>query len=173
MRAARFLESLGVMSLLLLGAACGKDGGGGSPTASDPTIPVIANLRVALGRPCTITGGAAGTVKTAAIDYADADGNLRGGVLELTGIADIGGTQTQTTGIPSAPVTISGTTSGTITVTSCLHFGSNSSFTQQVRVSDATGKVSNALTTRVANPGLPLSPSGTEGAPRDSLRYTD
>src|SRR6185295_5021752 len=104
MRVARPLESLALMSLLLLGAACSKGGGGGSPVASDPTIPVIANLRVALGRPCTISGGANGTVKTVAVDYTDADGNLRGGVLELTGIADIGGTQTQTTGIPSAPV---------------------------------------------------------------------
>ena len=173
MRGARPLESLGLISLLLLGAACSKGGGGGSPVASDPTIPVIANLRVALSRPCTISGGANGTVKTVAVDYTDADGNLRGGVLELTGIADVGGTQTQTAGIPSAPVAISGTTSGTITVTSCLHFGSNSSLTQQVRVADATGKVSNALTTKVTNPGLPLSPSGAEAAPRDSLRYSD
>ena len=86
MTGARPLESLGLISLLLLGAACGKDGGGGSPVASDATIPVIANLRVALSRPCTISGGANGTVKTVAVDYTDADGNLRGGVLELTGI---------------------------------------------------------------------------------------
>lgn len=175
MRRTRTLTSLGVLPLLFLSAACGKDGGGGSsPTAADPTIPVIANLRVSLGRPCTLagSGGAAGTVKTVAFDYADADGNLRGGVMELTGTASIGGTLTQTAAIPSAPVGITGTTSGTITVTSCLHFGSNSSITQQVRVADATGKASNALTATVPNPsGLPLLPPGTDPAPRDGLEF--
>ena len=65
------------------------------------------------------------------------------------------------------------TTSGTITVTSCLHFGSNSSITQQVRVADATGKISNTLATRVPNPGLPLQPSGPDTAPRDRLQHAD
>jgi hypothetical protein len=173
MRRTRILTNLGLLPLLFLGAACGKGGGGGSsPTAADPTIPVIANLRVSLGRPCTIPGGVAGTVKTVAFDYADADGNLRGGVMELTGIASVGGTLTQTAAIPSPPVGITGTTSGTITVTSCLHFGSNSSITQQVRVADATGKASNALTTEVPNPsGLPLLPPGTDTAPREGLEF--
>jgi hypothetical protein len=177
MRTARSLAGLGVLPLLLLGAACSKGGGGGgsSPTASDPTTPTIANLRVALGRPCTIAvaGGIPGTIKTVAIDYADADGNLRGGTLELTLIGEVGGTQPQTAAIPSGPVAISGTTSGTITVTSCLHFGSNSSITQQVRVADATGKISNTLATRVPNPGLPLQPSGPDTAPRDRLQHAD
>jgi hypothetical protein len=175
MRTARSLARLGFLPLLLLGAACSKGGGGGSsPTGSDPTIPTIANLRVALGQSCTISGtGIAGTAKSVAVDYADADGNLRGGTLELTLIADVGGTQPQTAAIPSGPVTISGTTSGTITVTSCLHFGSNSSITQQVRVADATGKVSNTLATKVTNPGLLLQPSGPDAAPSERLQHAD
>jgi hypothetical protein len=175
MRRMRTPRSLGLLPLLLLGAACGKGGGGGSsPAAADPTIPVIASLRVSLGRPCTLvgTGGLAGTIKTVAFDYADADGNLRGGVVELTGTADVGGTTTLTGAIPSPAVGITGTTSGTITVTSCLHFGSNSSFTKQVRVADSTGKASNALTTKLPNPsGLPLLPHGTDTAPREGLEF--
>ena len=172
MRRTSTRTSLGLPLLLLLGVACGK-GGGSSPSATDPTIPVIANLRASLNRPCTITGSTInGTIKTLVFDYADTDGNLRGGVVELTGTADIGGTTTFTAAIPSPGVGITGTTSGTITVTSCLHFGSNSSFTQQVRVADATGKASNALTTKVPNPsGLPLLPPGTDPAPREGLEF--
>jgi hypothetical protein len=61
--------------------------------------------------------------------------------------------------IPSPGVAISGTTAGTITVTTCVVFGANSRFTEQVKVTDASGKVSNVLTLEVARPGgVPLLP---------------
>ena len=171
MRRTRTLTGLGLLPLLLLGAACSKGGGGGSsPTAADPTIPVIANLRAALSQPCTVTG-ISGTIKTLVFDYADADGDLRGGVVEFKATFNVGGSSTLTGAIPSGNVGITGTTSGTITVTSCVHFGSTTSLTQEVRVTDASGKVSNVLATTVQNPGVPLLPRNTDTAPREGLEF--
>jgi len=141
--------------LLLAGlAACSSGGGGGSPTVVDPTIPVIANLRIALGQPCTF-GGLNGTVESLAVDYTDSDGNVRGGTVTIAAGATVGGV-TVTLAIPSPGVTVTGTTSGTVTALSCLHFGSNSAAAQTVQIIDASGKGSNVLTTQIANPGLPL-----------------
>jgi hypothetical protein len=78
MRPARVWASLGVGSVLLLGTACGKSGGGGSHTATDPNVPIITNLRVSFGPRCTMPGNITGTVELLAFDYADADGNVRG-----------------------------------------------------------------------------------------------
>lgn len=172
MKWARAGRSLGLLPLLLFGAACGKDGGGGSsPTAADPTIPVIANLRASLGQPCVVSG-VSGTVKTLVFDYTDADGNLRGGVVEFKATFDFGVSSILTAAIPSGAVGITGTTSGTITVTSCVHFGSSTSLTQEVRVTDASGKASNVLTTIVSNPGgVPLLPRDRDTAPREGLEF--
>jgi hypothetical protein len=158
--------------MLLLGAACGKGGGGGSPTAADPTIPVIANLRGTLGQPCAVQG-VPGTIKTLTLDYTDADGNLRGGVAQFRATFPFGGASTLTGPIPSRGVGITGTTSGTITLTSCLHFGDNASFTQEVMVTDASGKASNVLSTTVPNPGLPLLPRDPGTAPRKGLESVE
>lgn len=159
-----------MLPLLLLSAACSKDGGGrSSPTATDPTIPAIANLRVTLGQPCTGTSGVAGTVKTVVFDYTDADGNLRGGSVTFRATFAVGGPSTLTGTIPSRAVAITGTTSGSIAVTSCVRFGSNSSFTQEVVVTDASGKASNALSTEVPNPGVPLLPRDPSGTPGQDL----
>ncbi|HEX2501020.1 MAG TPA: hypothetical protein VHO73_06150 [Methylomirabilota bacterium] len=173
MRGTRTLASLGFLPLLLLGAACGKGGGGGSsPTVSDPTVPVIANLRFTLGGPCTIARtNTPGTEETLLVDYADADGNLRGGTMEVRGTAEVGGPITLQGAIPSAGVTISGTTSGTVAMGACLHFGSNASVTEEVRITDASGKASNVLTIGLPNPGgLPLLPRGAESPPRKEPR---
>ena len=157
MRRRRTLATLGVISLLGLGTACGKSGGGGTHT--DPNAPAITNLRVSFGSRCTFPGNLPGTVETLAFEYTDADGNLRGGTLENTTTAAVGGSATFTPSIPSAGIAISGTTSGTITATACLFFGSNSSVTEQVKVVDATGKASNVLSLEVPRPGgAPLLP---------------
>jgi hypothetical protein len=171
MRATRTLASLGLL-LLLLGAGCGKDGGGGSPpTVSDPTVPVITNFRASFGAPCQL-GSASnrGTIETLTFEYADADGNVRGGILENRTSADTGGPFTFTPRIPSPGVTITGTTSGTISATACLHFGSNANVKEEVRITDASGKVSNVLTITVSNPGgLPLVPHGAEAPARKAM----
>jgi hypothetical protein len=160
---------LGIVPLLLLGVGCSKDGGGGSPVAVDPTVPVISNLRVTLGAPCTGSSGMSGTSKTLVFDYTDADGNLRGGSVTFRATFAFGGPSTLTGTIPSRAVAITGATSGSIAVTSCVRFGSNSSFTQEVVVTDASGKASNALSTEVPNPGLPLLPRDPSGTPGQDL----
>ena len=171
MRGKRTLASMGFIPLLLLGTACGKSGGGGSsPTAVDPNAPIITNLRASFGSPCTLAGNIPGTVEALAFEYTDADGNLRGGTLENTATAAAGGSITLTPAIPSPSVAITGTTSGTITAMWCLHFGSNSSVTEQVKVTDASGKASNVLTIEVARPGgAPLLPRDADPALRKTL----
>ena len=169
MRGKRTLASMGFIPLLLLGTACGKSGGGGH-AAADPNAPIITNLRVSFGAGCTLQGGVRGTVEIIAFEYGDADGNVRGGTLENITSAPTGGSLSFTPAIPSQGVAISGTTSGTITVRTCLLFGDNSSVTERVKVTDASGKVSNTLTIEVRNPGgLPLLPHGT--APRKTLEF--
>jgi hypothetical protein len=106
------------------------------------------------------------------MDYTDADGNLRGGTLGDTATAAVGGSLPVSVPIPSAAVAISGTTSGTITATFCTHFGSNSSFTELVTVTDTSGKVSNQLTLNVPRPnGAPLLPRDADPSARKSLEF--
>ena len=171
MRGKRTLASMGFIPLLLLGTACGKSGGGGH-AAADPNAPIITNLRVSFGAGCTLQGGVRGTVEIIAFEYGDADGNVRGGTVENTTTAAVGGAMIFTPAIPSPSVTISGTTSGTITVTACLFFGSNSSVTEQIKVTDASGKTSNVLTIEVARPGgAPLLPRDADTPPRKALEF--
>lgn len=171
MRRKRTLASISVIPLLLLGTACGKSGGGGSsPTAVDANAPVIANLRVTFGARCTLPSGAPGTIESLAFDYTDADGNVRGGTVENTATAAVGGSVTLSGAIPSPGVTLTGSTSGTISLRFCTHFGSNASITEQVKITDASGKGSNVLALDVARPGgAPLLPQNADPALRKSL----
>ena len=170
MRGKRNLARIGFIPLLLLGAACSSGGGGGSPAAADPNAPVITNLRATLGQTCPFAANLTGTVGVLVVDYADADGNVRGGVLEFVGIFPVGGAFTVTGAIPSPGVTVTGTTSGTIRAAACVRFGGNSRFTLQVKVTDASGKASNVLTLEVPNPGgLPQGTRGSDGAPGMTL----
>src|SRR5262245_35422029 len=69
---------LGLLLALPLVSACGGGGGGGSSV--DPNAPILSNLRLTTGGSCTISGvNLPGTVEVFTFDYADADGNLRGG----------------------------------------------------------------------------------------------
>jgi hypothetical protein len=172
MRPGRVWASLGVGSVLLLGTACSKSGGGGSHTATDPNVPIITNLRVSFGPRCTMSGNITGTVEILAFDYADADGNVRGGTLENTTSAAVGGVIAVSLPIPSPSIAISGTTSGAITAAACLSFGSNASVTEQVKVTDVSGKVSNVLSLEVPRPGgAPLLPHDADPAIRKSLEF--
>lgn len=175
MRVARTLASMGFIPVLLLSTACGGKGGGGGGTHTDPNTPIISDLRVSFGARCTLRSGLPGTIEVASVDFTDADGDVRGGTVEATGTAAVGGTVTVTGPIPSPGVSIGGSpTSGTITVTLCVHFGPNTSVTEQVRIADASGKVSNQLTSEVARPGgAPLLPSGADPTYRRSLEFTE
>ncbi len=67
-------------------------------------------------------------------------------------------------------VTVTGTTSGTVTAAVCIRFGGNARFTLRVKVTDASGKMSNVLTLEVPNPGgVPLGTRGSDGAPGMTL----
>ena len=165
MRATRTLAILAVIPLLALATGCGNGGGGGS-ASSDPNAPIIANLRVTFGNACLLAPGTGGTIMVVAFDFADADGNVSGGVLEAQGTAPSGQVIPIQSAIPSRVVTISGTTSGTISIGICIRFGGNPSITLQGRITDASGKVSNTLTLAVANPGLILRPRDSDPALR-------
>jgi hypothetical protein len=171
MRGARTLVSLGLLPTLLLVTACGKSGGGGGHVSADPNAPVITNLRATFGPFCTMPGmNLPGIVEFVAFDYADADGNVRAGTLENITTAANGGSSTLTPPIPSPGVTITGTTSGTVTIAACLRFGSNDSVTEQVKVTDASGKASNQVSLRVPRPGgAPLLPQDSDPTLRKSL----
>lgn len=172
MRVSRTLAGLGLLSVLLSVAACGGGGGGaGSPVTVDPNAPVITNLRANFGPRCTLPGvNLPGTIESLAFEYTDADGNVRGGTVENVVSAAQGDPITLTPVIPSPGLTTTGTTSGTITITGCLRYGGNSSVTEQVKVTDASGKASNMLTIEVPRPGgAPLLPRDTDTAPGKSL----
>ena len=171
---ARALGSLGLLSLLFLGVACGKDGGGGSAsepaTVTDPNAPLITNLRASFGESCTLPNQNRGTIENLSFDYADANGNLRGGVVDNRTTATIGGSATFSLPLPSPGVTMSGTSSGTINITACLFFGSDSSISEEVRVTDTSGKGSNVLALEITRPaGLPLLPRDGDPSMRKSV----
>jgi hypothetical protein len=148
-------------AVLLLFNACG--GGGGSSV--DPNVPVISNLRVTFtGASCNAGGGVTGRANVRAFDYTDADGDLRGGTLESSVTPDVGAPIVQSAPIPSPPVAITGTTSGTISVAFCSRFNSATQFTQVFTVVDASGKRSNTLQATIARPpGVPLEPRTSTG----------
>lgn len=174
----RAIRSLGLLPLLLLGAACGKGGGGGNAssaaTVTDPNAPIITNLRVSFGAGCTLTSiQARGTIEILSFDYVDADGNLRGGGVQNRSTFPTADPVTFSGSLPSRGVTISGTTSGTITITACLLFGGSAGISEEVQVTDVTGKVSNVLALEVPHAaGLPQVPRGGDGSARKSLEFS-
>jgi hypothetical protein len=150
--------------------ACGGGGGGGAPAAVDPNAPVISNLRVSFGPRCMLpTVNLPGTIEVLAFEYTDADGDVRGGVVESTSFFAGGGTVALNAAVPSPGVTITGTTSGTITFAACLRFGNTPSVTEHMKLTDAAGRASNELTLEVPRPaGAPLLPRDVDAAPRKS-----
>jgi len=170
----RALGSLGLLSLLFLGVACGKRGGGGNAaepaTVTDPNAPLITNLRASFGESCTLPNQNRGTIENLSFEYVDADGNLRGGVVDNRTTAALGGAATFSLPLPSPGVTMSGPSSGTIPISACLFFGSNSSVSEEVRVTDTSGKGSNVLALEITRPaGLPLLPRDGDPSIRKSV----
>src|SRR5262245_44955279 len=146
MRLLSLLRSIGLLPMLSLTAACGN-----GSSSVDPNAPVITNLRANLDVPCML-GDIPSSVPTFTLDYVDADGNVRGGMLGVTNVTNIGRRLDGAAPIPSPEVTISGTTLGTITATPARFcYGAGSSATVTVQVIDATAKSSNILTIEVRN----------------------
>jgi hypothetical protein len=151
-------------ALLALLAGCGgKGGGGGGGTAPDVNAPVISNLAGSVSEQgCSLPGGP-GRIETLTFSYVDADGDLRGGTFENTTTPPGGAPMVFTGGLPSPGATITGTTSGQITIVACLRFGPFPSVEEKMRVTDSAGRTSSQLTVTVGRPaGAPLHPRGSK-----------
>ncbi len=130
---------LGLVVTLLIIANCG--GGKKSPAAPSPDAPVIANLDLTLLQQTCTVQGLSGTLEVVEFDYTDANGDVSGGQVELV----VRKSLTVTGGVPSAGVTITGTTSGHITAALCVAIDGASWGTREVTLTDAAGNRSNTL----------------------------
>jgi hypothetical protein len=132
------------------------------PAGSEGTVetplhvrPVISNLTITFPRPCTLENGRSGTIELIRFNYRDPDGNVRGGRVEDS-IEFAGRSEVFVLSIPSRGVTITGTTSGVISLAFCLRFGDAEYFVETLRIVDRAGLRSNTLSKVVTKPpGLP------------------
>ena len=157
---ARYSACVVLTSLII--AACG---GGGSDSTGPANAPAIADLTVTFGAGCRLPSGLPGTTEVVSLSYTDSDGDVRGGIVSDVTTPNVGPPITLTAAIPSGSVTITGTTSGQITVTMCFRFGVVTSFTEAVVVFDAAGHPSNELTFRGTRPGGAPELSRSPGTP--------
>lgn len=155
-----------VVGLATILAGCGSGEGKPSPTASN--APVIANLSGSFtGSPggCQTSGGL-GTARLLTFDFVDGDGNVVGGRVLISVAFSPGTTVVDVSfSLPSTGVSITGTTSGTIRVTTCARFGTSAGLTETVTLFDAAGNPSNALFVTTSRPGgAPEVPRSGRGA---------
>lgn len=146
---------VGLTAVLLITTSCGGGGGGGAaPTAPTPGPPTIANLVATFtGESCAPLIGLARISERLTLDYTDPDGNVSGGQVQVTNAAIFNGAPANfTANVPSVPVTITGTTSGRITVSLCTRFEDRTSLTQTVVLVDQAGNRSNELSVTVTKP---------------------
>jgi hypothetical protein len=142
----------GLLALALVAGGC--DGGSSTPAAPVSGAPALANLvAVFLDQPCTTPLGQAGTTLSLAVGYSDPEGDVRGGRLAT----DAGFEPSTASGslsfrVPDDTASTTGTTSGTIQVFPCLRFGTDTAVTMSATLFDATGAVSNTLTSRLDRP---------------------
>jgi hypothetical protein len=153
-----FARGIGSMVVLALGlTACGGGGGNGTTT---PSTTAISNLSITFGGPCVVADQA-GTVQVLKFSFVDPEGDVSGGLVSNTKNPDVGTPFTVSARVPSDGVTLSGTTSGTITVAECTHFGAVTLVTERVTLFDAAAHQSNELTITVGKPGgAPEVPQG-------------
>lgn len=155
---ARLARTGVVIGLIVLLAGCGGDGG----TSVDPNAPAISNLVTAFLGACT-TGAGPGTGRRLTMNFTDIDGNVSGGKGTITATFDQTTPLVVDIPIPSVSGSINGTTAGTITFLACARYGPNSNLTEAIRVTDASGKVSNELSaTTPRPPGFPQLPTPSQ-----------
>lgn len=143
--------AIGLTALLM---GCGGDNG----SSVDPNAPVIMNLGTAFLGACQTSAGP-GRGRRLTVNFTDADANISGGRATITATFDQRTPIVVDIPIPSASAQIAGTTAGTVTVFGCAHYGSASVLTEAVRVTDASGKVSNELSATTPRPaGFPQRP---------------
>jgi hypothetical protein len=141
-------------------AGCGSSHHGGTTTPSNG--PTISDLGVATLAPGCIVQGLPGKARTVNFSFTDPDGNESGGHVDLT-LSGGGPTQSLTVAVPSSGVTLSGSTSGTITLSGLCIAVVGGSATLSVSLTDAAGNQSNTVSTAVAG----LRPAaGAPGASR-------
>ncbi len=148
-------QALLLIFLAVVVAGCG--GSKSSPAGPSPDSPVIANLAGTFSSQSCSTGAGTGTLRLLSFDYTDSDGNVQGGAVQVTVTLSPGGLPgTGTFGVPSPGVSVSGTTSGTITIEACVRFGGSSQLSENVTLLDAVRNPSNTLSVGTAKPpGLP------------------
>ena len=135
-----------VLLLALPVLVLGCSDGGGSTAPSSPNQPTISNAVVTRqAGTCSLPGtNAQGTLDRVTFDYTDADGNLRGGTLQVTISNPAAGTLPFTVPIPSNGVTITGTTAGQVTFGICFT-PTSLALQATISVTDAAGQRSNQL----------------------------
>jgi len=146
---------LGVVTAGFLAGCGGHHGGGGNPTAPvSSDAPLLSSPAATFGGACTVPGTSLpGTGEIVTVSYTDVNGDLRGGTAREVTTSDDGQTLTLSGPIPSLGITITGTTSGQLTLVSCLHFGSQPTrVTETVTVTDVTGNTSNDVSVTVNRP---------------------
>lgn len=132
--------------------------GGDHHTSVDPNAPVITNLVTAFLGTCQ-TGAGPGRGRRLTVNFTDADANIPGGKATVTATFDQQTPIVVDFPIPSGTAQIAGTTAGTVTLFGCAHYGSASVLLEAVRVTDASGKVSNELSATTPRPaGFPQLP---------------
>jgi hypothetical protein len=144
--ALRRVPHLALSALAVALAGCGSSHHGGTTTPS--TTPIINDLGVATApQGCTVQGFP-GHPRTVTFNFTDTDGNETGGHVDLS-LSGGGPVSSLSSPVPSGFVSISGTTSGTITVSLCIAIVGGSA-TLSVTLTDAAGNQSNTLSAAVA-----------------------
>jgi hypothetical protein len=137
------------------GIAC-SGSSSSAPSAGDVNL-VIGGLATAFpGSSCTRdspgTRGASGTTLSLTFTYSTSQGNLTGGNVQVVRAYNTGDSETQNFAIPSASLTMSGTTFGTIRVDACPRYNDATVSKESLTLFDAAGHSSNTLTVSVTKP---------------------
>jgi hypothetical protein len=126
----------GIWLLAAALAGCDKNG----PTS--PDSPVISNLSTALAGGCG-RSQLAELAQRVEFDYADPNGDVRGGHVEVRARSQKADPETFNVTVPSDAASISGTTTGHITVSVCTGVIAFEGDRVRVRLFDAANNASN------------------------------
>jgi len=145
-RSLRCFLGIGLAGTALV-ACSGGGGGSHSPTGSTANAPVISSPTLGFtSAACTQRDGSAGTTQVLiTFRYADPDGDVIGGAVEIARVFNTGKSETTFRAVPSEGVEVSGTTSGEIRVQDCIRLEAGTNFTQTTTLLDAKGNRSNTL----------------------------
>jgi hypothetical protein len=168
---ARLLLFASIVAFVVM-AGCGGGGSDNRTPTTIPNAPVISNLAVASSSQACTANGLSGRVRTVGFDYSDPDGNVSGGQVNLSVTSGSQTLATLAVGVPSSTVSVTGTTSGRVTVSNlCIAIVGASSATLNVTLTDALGNVSNQIATTVAAQRPASDPSRPAEAPAGAIGH--